>query len=83
MALKALTNEVDPEKVALGFSCKNVAWKIDENGRLLSGTPVYPSNDTVSKRLAQESTEFGWSQEYQQSYAIYRAEDGGRYFLWY
>ena len=83
LGLKALTNEVAPEKVALGFSCKNVAWKIDADGKLLSGTPVYPSNDTVSKRLAQESTEFGWSQEYQQSYAIYRAEDGGRYFLWY
>lgn len=83
LGLKALTNEVAPEKVALGFSCKNVAWKIDEDGRLLSGTPVYPSNDTVSKRLAQESTEFGWSQTYQQSYAVYRAEDGGRYFLWY
>ena len=83
LGLKALTNEVDPEKVVLGFSCKNVAWKIDESGKLLSGTPVYPSNDTVSKRLAQGSTEFGWSQEYQQSYAIYRAEDGSRYFLWY
>ena len=44
---------------------------------------MYPSNDTVSRRLAQESTEFGWSQEYQQSYAIYRSEDGSRYFLWY
>ena len=83
LGLKALTGEVDPSKIVLGFSCRNVAWKIDENGNLLSGTPVYPSNDTVSRRLAQESTEFGWSQEYQQSYAIYRSEDGSRYFLWY
>lgn len=83
LGLKALTNEVAPEKVALGFSCKNVAWQIDEAGRLVSGKPMYPSTETVLKRLAQEDTELGWSKEYQQSYAIYTAEDGSRYFLWY
>ena len=25
----------------------------------------------------------GWSDTYQQSYAVYTTEDGGRYFLWY
>lgn len=83
LGIKALTNEVAPEKVALGFSCKNVAWQIDEEGKLISDTPVYPGNDTVLKRLAQKTTKFGWSEQYQQSYAIYDGENGTRWFLWY
>ena len=83
LGLKALTNEVTPEKVALGFSCKNVAWQIDGEGKLISDKPVYLSNDTVLKRLAQKATEFGWSELYQQSYAVYDGEDGTRWFLWY
>lgn len=73
----------DRSKVVLGFSCKNVAWQIDESGKLVSGTPVYPSNDTVSKRLQQSDTLLGWSETYQHSYAVYTTEDGSRYFLWY
>ena len=73
----------DRSKVVLGFSCKNVAWQIDESGKLVSGTPVYPSNETVSKRLQQSDTVLGWSDAYQHSYAIYTTEDGSRYFLWY
>ena len=83
LGLKALTDKVDPTKVVLGFSCKNVAWQIDEAGKLVSGKPMYPSTETVLKRLAQADTELGWSQEYQQSYAVYTTEDGSRYFLWY
>lgn len=71
------------DKLVLGISCKNVAWQIDENNNLLSGEPVYLSNDTVAKRLAQNDTVTGWSSTYQQSYAIYTADDGNRYFLWY
>ena len=73
----------DRSKVVLGFSCKNVAWQIDESGKLVSGTPVYPSNDTVSKRLQQSDTVLGCSETYQHSYAVYTTEDGSRYFLWY
>lgn len=83
LGLKALTDEVAPEQVLLGFSCKNVAWQIDEAGRLVSGKPLYPSTETVLERLAQPDTERGWSETYQQSYAVYTTEDGSRYFLWY
>ena len=83
LGLKALTDKVDPAKVVLGFSCKNVAWQIDEAGKLVSGKPMYPSTETVLKRLSQADTETGWSQEYQQSYAVYTTEDSSRYFLWY
>lgn len=86
-SLMAITDEdsgvQDRSKVVLGFSCKNVAWQIDESGKLVSGTPVYPSNETVSKRLQQSDTVLGWSEAYQHSYAIYTTEDGSRYFLWY
>ncbi|MBU5627251.1 S-layer homology domain-containing protein [Oscillibacter sp. MSJ-2] len=86
-SLKAITDPDtgvrDRSRVSLGFSAKQVAWQIDENGKLLSGTPVYPTKETVSKRLAQADTVKGWSSEYQMSYAIYRTEDGSRYFLWY
>lgn len=82
-AIRADTGVEDASKVVLGLSCKNVAWKIDGSGKLLSGTPVHPSNDTVAKRLAQSDTVLGWSDTYESSYAVYTTEDGSRYFLWY
>lgn len=84
LGLKAIVNAVpDASKIALGFSAENVVWQIDEDDKLVSGTPVHPSAETVAKRLAQSDTEFGWSDTYQQSYAVYTTEDGSRYFLWY
>ena len=83
LGLKVLTDRVDPDKVLLGFSARAAAWQIDGDGNLVSGTPVYPTTETVAARLAQPDTETGWSDTYQQSYAIYTTEEGGRYFLWY
>ena len=83
LGLKVLTDRVDADKVLLGLSARAAAWQIDGDGNLLSGTPVYPSAETVARRLAQPDTVTGWSDTYQQSYAIYTTEDGGRYFLWY
>lgn len=86
-SLRAVTDPTtgvqDSSKIVLGFSCKNVAWKVNANGKLASGTPVYPSNATVSQRLGQASTVQGWSDTYQMPYATYTAENGDRYFLWY
>ena len=83
LGLKLLTDRVDADKVLLGISAKATAWQIDGEGNLASGTPVYPTAETVASRLAQPDTVTGWSDTYQQSYAIYTTEDGGRYFLWY
>ena len=83
LGLKFLTDRVDAGKVLLGFSARATAWQIDGDGNLLSGAPVYPSTETVARRLAQPDTEAGWSDTSQQSYAIYTTEDGGRCFLWY
>ncbi|MBR5472053.1 MAG: S-layer homology domain-containing protein [Oscillibacter sp.] len=83
LGLRAITAQMDPSKVLLGFSCRSVGWQIDNGGKLVSGTPAYPNTETVAKRLAQADTEIGWSNEYQQPYAIYQTEDGNRYFLWY
>ncbi|WP_293009988.1 S-layer homology domain-containing protein, partial [Oscillibacter sp. UBA6647] len=44
-------------KLLLGFSSKPMAWKIGADGKLLSGTPVYPSNETLYQRLRQSNTE--------------------------
>lgn len=83
LGLRIITEQVDPDKVLLGFSCRSVGWQIDSEGKLVSGAPAYPNTETVAKRLAQADTEIGWSDEYQQPYAIYATEDGSRYFLWY
>ena len=83
LGLKLLTDRVESEKVLLGFSARATAWQIDGEGNLVSGTPVYPTAETVAVRLAQPDTVTGWSDTYQQSYAIYTTEDSGRYFLWY
>lgn len=82
-SLKIAAKDIAPSKLLLGFSCKNTAWQIDENGKLLSPKPVHPTTETVAKRLAQPDTTLGWSSQYQQSYAIYSGDDGSRYFLWY
>lgn len=81
--LRDVIERVDPGKVALAFSTRNIAWQIDENGSLVSSTPVSVSMETAAKRLGQRNTIKGWSQANQQSYAIYTTEDGSRYFLWY
>ena len=83
LGLRAITAQIDPSKVLLGFSCRSVAWQIDNESKLVSGTPAYPTTETVAKRLAQEDTEIGWAKDYQQPIAIYKTEDGSRYFLWY
>lgn len=83
LGLKLLTDQVDTDKVLLGFSARAAVWEIDGDGNLVSGSPVYPSTETVVRRLAQPDTVTGWSDIYQQPYAIYTTEDGGRYFLWY
>ena len=74
---------VAADKIVLGLSCKNVAWKIDREGKMVSGAPVTVSNETLHQRLAQSDTVKGWSDTYQQSYAVYSTEDGSRYFVWY
>lgn len=74
---------VAADKIVLGLSCKNVAWKIDGAGKMVSGAPVTVSNETLHQRLAQSDTVKGWSDTYQQSYAVYTTEDGSRYFVWY
>lgn len=74
---------VAADKIVLGLSCKNVAWKIDGEGKMVSGAPVTVSNETLHQRLAQSDTVKGWSDTYQQSYAVYTTEDGSRYFVWY
>ncbi|WP_409968395.1 S-layer homology domain-containing protein [Bengtsoniella intestinalis] len=83
--LESLVSALDgqTESIVLGLSYKYIAWQIDSDGKLLSGTPVYPALDTITARLAQETTVHGWSDTYQTPYALYETEDGSRYFLWY
>ena len=84
LGLSALKSQgVAADKIVLGLSCKNVAWKIDREGKMVSGAPVTVSNETLHQRLAQSDTVKGWSDTYQQSYAVYSTEDGSRYFVWY
>ena len=86
LALRAVTDPQtgvsDPTKVILGLSNKNIAWEIDEEGKLLSALPLYPGNDTVAKRMEQTDTFFGWSAACGMPYLTYTTEDGA-YFLWY
>jgi len=77
------TGVADLSKVVLGFSSKSTAWQIDKNGKLVSGTPVYPDTKTVYERLHQPDTVKGWSDAYQMPYIIYSTDSGEQYFLWY
>ena len=86
-ALKAIVNAEtgveDKSKIALAFSFGCVGWLIDENGKVVSPTPVTPSMETVYSRMLQPDTVFGWSEIYRNSYLIYTTENGERVFLWY
>ena len=73
------------DKLVLGFSCKNVAWKVTsaQDLTLAASAPFYVSNETLSLRLSQSGTTKGWSDTYQCPYAVYTTEDGSTYFVWY
>ena len=77
------TGVEDASKVLLGVQFRNIAWKVDGNGKLLSGTPVYPSEETLTKRLNQSDTVTGWSQDYQCPYISYTDENGAHWFAFY
>lgn len=72
----------DRSKLALAVSFTSMAWST-RNGLLQSGTPVYPSMDTVRTRLLQADTVIGWSETYKNPYTIYKTESGQEIFLWY
>ena len=84
-ALLAITNGStgvrDPGKVLLGISSKNVAWKVDENGCLLSAQPVYLSNDAAHSYLSQAVSGAAGS-VVTETYVIAAGGNGTRYFLW-
>lgn len=73
------------DKLVLGFSCKNVAWKVNSatDLTLAASAPFYVSNETLSQRLSQNGTAKGWSDRFQCPYAVYTTEDGSTYFVWY
>lgn len=67
--------------IAVAFSCAGV--KVDEEGLLLDTKVYNPGTAILTRRLAQEDAELGWSEEYQSPYVYYHDEDGNRYRLWY
>ena len=79
----ASTGVEDRSKIALALSFGCVGWIIDDNGKVVSPSPVAPSIETVYKRMLQPDTEFGWSDTYRNPYMIYKTESGERIFLWY
>ena len=86
-SLKAITDPTtgvqDISKIAIGLSFGNIGWLIDENGRVVSPSPVSPSMETVYMRMNQPNTYFGWSEIYRNPYIIYSTENNERVFLWY
>ena len=77
------TGVEDRSKIAIAFSFQNVGWRVDENNRVTSPTPITVSAETVLARMAQHDTIFGWSEVHQNPYLIYTTEMGERIFLWY
>jgi len=87
VALKAITDPAtgveDKGKIALALSFGCYGWRIDDNGKVLSPTPVTPSIETVYARMAQPDTVFGWSDTYRNPYMTYTTENNENIFLWY
>ena len=73
------------DKLVLGISCKNVAWKVSSTTdlTLAAAAPFYISNDTLAQRLGQAGTVRGRSNTFRCPYAVYTTEDGSACFVWY
>ena len=73
------------DKLVLGISCKNVAWKVSSTTdlTLAASAPFYISNDTLAQRLGQSGTVRGRSNTFRCPYAVYTTEDGSACFVWY
>lgn len=73
------------DKLVLGISCKNVAWKVGSTTdlTLTAAAPFYISNDTLAQRLGQAGTVRGRSNTFRCPYAVYTTEDGSTCFVWY
>lgn len=73
------------DKLVLGISCKNVAWKVGSTTdlTLTAAAPFYISNDTLAQRLGQAGTVRGRSNTFRCPYAVYTTEDGSACFVWY
>lgn len=75
------TGVEDASKLVLAISLDAVAWRIDDAGKLISGTPVPVSISRVAEVLPTAQT--GYSEYSQNPYLIYETEEGERLFLWY
>lgn len=86
-ALKAITDKnngvADLDKIEVAMStASSVAWKTS-NEKIIDGTPIYPSVDTLLKRLAQPDTKIMYSEKYKNPYAFYNTEDNEQILIWY
>ncbi len=77
------TGVADVGKVALAISFSTAGFHVDEAGRLLDDTLYHPGPATLAARLAQPDTEVTYSEKYRNPWALYTAEDGSRYKVWY
>jgi len=68
----------DLSKVLLGVSSKNVAWEVDENDRLVSGKPLYLSNDTAYRYIQENRRQYDSGH----SYVTFTNDSGQRCFMW-
>lgn len=72
----------DPDKLVLAISCASIAWETDEQGLLISETPLYPAAETIRTRML-GGAERGWSETYHNPYLRYATPEGQHVFLWY
>ena len=77
------TGVEDVSKVVLAISFSTAGFHIDEEGKLLDTTIYHPALSTLTARLAQPDTVVTYSEKYRNPCALYTAEDGSRYKVWY
>ena len=68
----------DVSKVLLGVSSKNVAWEINGDDRLVTGKPVYLSNETAYQYIQNSRINSSSGDRY----VIFTSDSGQRYFMW-
>lgn len=77
------TGVEDMNKLVLAISCSAMAWETDAQGRLTDASPLYPTTETVYRRISDPDTVLGWSGTYRNPWAQYTTEEGQHVFLWY
>ncbi len=83
MATDSETGVQDPSKLVLALSMDAQGWYIDENDKVTRAERASIGVARMAEVLAGDVLETGYSDFYQNAYAVYETDEGERVYAWY